>query len=108
MLLPCCTMHQCTYPVLHLYTHTFGEGLRCTCLLTGGHGAEKVTSLIRCVLVGVLLAPCPQFCEQGLTTFLHMGGTGHVVVPGRIVQKCAAYGADIVRFCCRWTSKVNK
>ena len=63
MLLPSCTTHECPYPVAHLYTHTFNEGLRCTCLLTGGHGAEKVTSLIRRVLVGVLLAPCPQFAS---------------------------------------------
>ena len=42
----------------------------------GGHGAEKVTSLIHRVLFAVVVAPCPQFCEQGLPTFLHMGGTG--------------------------------
>ena len=42
--------------------------------------------LIRCVLVGVLRAPCPQFCEQRLTTFLHMGGTRRVVVLLRIAQ----------------------
>ena len=108
MLLPFYTTHQCPYPVPHLYTHTFVNGLRCTCLLTGGYGAEKVTSLIRRVLLGVLLAPCPQRCEQGLATFLHMGGTGRVVVPLRIVQKCAAYGADIVHFHCSWTGKVNE
>ena len=36
MLLPSCTTHQCPYPVPHFYTHTFREGLRCTCALTGG------------------------------------------------------------------------
>ena len=108
MLLPSCTTHESPYPVAHLYTHTFGEGLRCTCLLTGGHGAEKVTNLIRRVLVGVLLAPCPQFCEQGLTTFLHTGGTRRAVVPLRLVQKCAACGADVVHFRSSWTGKVNK
>ena len=73
---PPCTTHQCPYPVSHLNTQTLGEGLICTCMLTGGHGAEKVTTLIHRVLVGEPLAPCPQFCDQGLTTFLHMSGTG--------------------------------
>ena len=36
MLLPSCTTHECPYPFVYLYTQTFGEGLRCTCLLTGG------------------------------------------------------------------------
>ena len=36
----------------------------------------------------------PQFCEQCLTTFLHMDGNGCVLVSLRIVQKCAGYGAD--------------
>ena len=54
-------------------------------MLTGGHGEEKDTSLIHRVLVGVLLVPCPQFCEQGLTTFLHMGGARRVMVQLRIV-----------------------
>ena len=76
--------------------------------MTGGHGAEKVTCLIGRVLVGVLLAPCPQFCEQDPTTFLRMGGTRRVVVPLRFGQKCAAYGADLVHLRCNWTSKVNK
>ena len=108
MLLPSSTTHECSYPVAHLYTNTFGEGLRCTCLLRGGHGAEKVTSLVRRVLVGVLLAPCPQLCGQGLTTFLHMGGTRRVVVPLRIVQNCAADGAEVIHFRCSWTGNVNK
>ena len=95
-------------PVTHLYTYSFIRGVCCTCPLTGGHGAEKVTSLIGRVLVGVLLAPCRQFCEQGLTTLLHMGGTWCVVVPLRIVQSCTSYGADIVHFGCSWTTKVNK
>ena len=104
----CCTTHECPYPFAHLYTNTCGEGLCCTCLLTGGHCAEKVSSLVRNVLVKVLLARCPQFCAQGLTTFLHMGGTRRVVMPWRIVQKYAAYGADIVHFRCSWTGNVNK
>ena len=78
------------YLVPHLYTHTFGEGLRSTCLLTGGLCAQKSTSLIRPVLVGALLARYPRFSEHGLATFLHMGGTGRVVVRWRIVQNCAA------------------
>ena len=74
----------------------------------GGMVREKVTNLIRRVLVGVLVAPCPQFCKQGLTTFLHMGGTGRAVVPLHIVEKCAAYGADIVHFRHSWTGKVHE
>ena len=60
------------------------------------------------VLVRLLLAPCPQCGEQGLTTFLNMGGIGYVIVPLRIVQKCAAYGAIMGHFCCGHTGKVNK
>ena len=41
MLLPTCTTHECPYPVAHLYTHTFGEGLRCRCLLAGGAWCGK-------------------------------------------------------------------
>ena len=69
---------------------------------------KKVISLICRVFVGVFLAPCPQICEQGLTTFLQVGGTGRVMVPLRIVQKCVAYGAHIVHFRCNWTGKVNE
>ena len=46
---------------------------------------EKVTNLTCRVLVGVLVAPCPHFCKQGLTTFLHMGGRA---VSGRAVAYC--------------------
>ena len=104
MLLPSCTTHECPYPIAHLYTHTFGERHYCTCLLTGGHGAESVTSLIRCVLVGVHRA---HNFTSSLTTFLHVGGTRRVVVLLCVVQKCAAYGADVVHFRCSWTGKVN-
>ena len=41
MLLSSCSTHKRPYHVPHLYTHTFGEELRCTSLLTRGAWCGK-------------------------------------------------------------------
>ena len=54
------------------------------------------------MVVHLFLATRPQFGEQGLIAFLHMGGTGGVVLPLCIIKKCTIYGVDIVHFRCIW------